>query len=147
MAKTRKKKSVIPFHVLPLDENGAHLIVDAAINGVKVKLLIDTGASKTVFDRKRMRVLMNQKRFKKIHGMSVGLGTDKMKSHHASLDKFSIGELVLENFHTVLLDLTIVNRSYSVLGIPPIDGVLGGDILNQFGGEINYGKKQLTLYG
>lgn len=146
MTKSRLRKSIIPFHLLPLDENGAHLIIDAAINDIKIKLLIDTGASKTVFDKKRMRMLMSKKRFKKNHALSVGLGTNKMKSHYAVLEKFSIGELVLENFQTVLLDLSIVNKSYTALGLSPIDGVLGGDILNEYGAEINFRKKQLLLF-
>ena len=146
MAKSRSKKTIIPFHIIPLDDNGAHLIVEAHIDNVKIKLLIDTGASKTVFDKKRMRTLMSKKRFKKNHALSVGLGTNKMKSHSVSLDKFSIGKLVLENFQTVLLDLSIVNKSYTALGLSPIDGVLGGDILNQYGGEINYAKKFLKLF-
>ena len=146
MAKSRLRKTIIPFHVLLLDEEGAHLIVDAAINDVRIKLLIDTGASKTVFDRRRMRALMRGKRFRKNHALSVGLGTSRMKSHYVVLEKFCIGELVMENFQTVLLDLSIVNKSYTALGLSPIDGVLGGDILNKYGAEINYRKKQLMLF-
>ena len=146
MTKSRSKKTIIPFHLIPLDEDGAHLIIDATINDIGIKLLIDTGASKTVFDRKRMRVLMSGKRFRKNHALSVGLGTSKMKSHYAVLEKFSIGELMLENFQTVLLDLSIVNKSYTALGLSPIDGVLGGDILNHYGAEINYKKKYLLLF-
>jgi predicted aspartyl protease len=146
MTKSRGRKTIIPFEVLSLEEDGAHLVVDAHINGAKVKLLIDTGASKTVFDRKRMRALMKKKKFHKHDGLSAGLGTSKMKSHFVELEKLSIGKLVLVNFTTVLLDLKIVNTSYAMLGLSPIDGVLGGDILNQFGGEINYRKKQLTLF-
>ena len=146
MTKSRLRKITVPFHLIPLDEDGAHLVVDATINDVRVKLLIDTGASKTVFDRKRIRALMSGKHFKKNHALSVGLGTNKMKSHFAVLEKLSIGELALENFPTVLLDLSIVNKSYSALGLSPIDGVLGGDILNQHGAEINYRKRQLLLF-
>ena len=146
MIKSRSRKTVVPFEVLSLEEDGAHIVIEAHINGVKVKLLIDTGASKTVFDRKRMRMLMSKRKFTKNHALSVGLGTNKMKSHFVELEKFSIGKLALENFKTVLLDLKIVNTSYAMLGLPPIDGVLGGDILNKFGGEINYRKKQITLF-
>ena len=146
MSKSRSNKTVVPFRLIPLDDDGAHLTVDAKINGTKIKLLIDTGASKTVFDRKRMRELMRKKKFHRNDGLSVGLGTSRMKRHFTELEKFSIGELVIENFKTVLLDLKIVNRSYALLRLPPIDGVLGGDILNQYRAEINYGKKVLILF-
>jgi len=146
MSKSPSKKTTVPIHLIHLDDDGTHLLVDAKINGTKISLLIDTGASKTVFDRKRMRTLMRKKKFQKNDGLSVGLGTNKMKSHFVELEKLSIGELVLENFKTVLLDLKIVNKSYAMLGLSPIDGVVGGDILNRFGAEINYRKKQLLLF-
>ena len=146
MIKSRLIKTIIPFQLIALDEDGAHIIVDASINDVRIKLLIDTGASKTVFDRRRMRALMSGKRFRKNHALSVGLGTSKMKSHYAVLEKFCIGELEIENFQTVLLDLSIVNKSYNVIGLSPIDGVLGGDILNKYNAEINYRKKQLLFF-
>lgn len=146
MSKSRSKKTIIPLHLLHLDDDGTHLLVDAKINGTKISLLIDTGASKTVFDRKRMKMHANKKRFEKNDGMSVGLGTSRMKSHFVTIEKFSIGECVLENFRTVLLDLSIVNKSYSMLGLAPIDGVLGGDIFRNHKAEINYRKKQLILF-
>jgi predicted aspartyl protease len=132
--------------MISLDDDGAHLIVDAKINGTKIRLLIDTGASKTVFDRKRIRALVKKKKFQKNDGLSVGLGTNKMKSHFVELEKFSIGDLTIENFRTVLLDLKIVNKSYSMFGLEPIDGVLGGDILKKNNAEINYGKQNLVLF-
>lgn len=146
MTKSRRKKIAVPIHQILLDDDGAHLIVEAKINETKIRLLIDTGASKTVFDRKRMRTLMRKKKFHKNDGLSVGLGTSKMKSHFVELDEFSIGELVIENFRTVLLDLKIVNKSYAMLGLEPIDGVLGGDILKKFSAEIYYGKQTLVLF-
>jgi len=138
-------KIIIPNTFLPLDEGGVHLLIDAVINGTAVKLLIDTGASKTVFDKKRIKKLSGKKRFKLHDSLSVGLGTSRMKSHIIVLENFSIGELTVNNFESVLLNLNNVNKSYQMLGLPAIDGVLGGDILLKHKAEINYGKKILTL--
>ena len=138
-------KIIVPLTFLPLDEGGVHLLIDASINDNPVKLLVDTGASKTVFDKKRIKKLFVKKRFKRHHSLSIGLGTSRMRSHIIKLEKFSIGELTINNFESVLLNLDNVNKSYQMLGLPAIEGVLGGDILQKHKAEIDYGKKILVL--
>lgn len=46
--------------------------------------------------------------------------------------------MLIENFEAVLLDLAHVNESYEKLGLTPIDGVLGGDVLYKYNAAINY---------
>ena len=138
-------KITVPLTFLPLDEGGVHLLIDATIDGNAIKLLVDTGASKTVFDKKRVKKLFGKKRFKRHHSLSIGLGTSRMRSHIIVLENFAIGELTINNFESVLLNLNNVNKSYHMLGLPVIDGVLGGDILQKHKAEIDYGKKVLVL--
>jgi predicted aspartyl protease len=138
-------KIIIPLTFLPLDEGGVHLLIDASINDNPVKLLVDTGASKTVFDKKRIKKIFGKKRFKRHPSLSIGLGTSRMRSHLIQIEKFSIGELIINNFESVLLNLNNVNKSYQMLGLPAIEGVLGGDILQKYKAEIDYGKKQMIL--
>lgn len=145
MDETSPGKITVPLTFLPLDEEGVHLLIDATINGNPIKLLVDTGASKTVFDKKSMKKLFGKKRFKRHNSLSIGLGTSRMKSHMIELENFSIGELRLYNFESVLLNLNNVNKSYQMLGLPAIDGVLGGDILKKYKAEINYGEKVLVF--
>lgn len=145
MSNNLADKITIPLTFLPLDEGGVHLLIDAMINGTAIKLLVDTGASKTVFDKKRIKKLFGGKRFKRHHSLSIGLGTSRMRSHIIELENFSIGELTINNFESVLLNLDNVNKSYKMLGLPAIDGVLGGDILQKHKAEIDYGKKQMVL--
>ena len=120
-------------------------MIDASINDHAVKMLVDTGASKTVFDKKRIKIILSKKRFKRHPSLSIGLGTSRMRSHIIELEKFSIGELLINNFESVLLNLNNVNKSYQMLGLPPIEGVLGGDVLQKHRAEIDYGKKVLVL--
>ena len=138
-------KIFVPITLLPLDEEGVHLLINASINDNPVKLLIDTGASKTVFDKKRIKKIFTRKRFKRHNSLSIGLGTSRMKSHIIEIEKLAIGELTIYNFESVLLNLDNVNKSYKMLGLPEIEGVLGGDILLKHKAEIDYGKKQMAL--
>ena len=52
----------------------------------------------------------------------------------------------LKNFEAAVLDLTTIKQAYSSLNLPPIIGVIGGDILNSHQAIINYRKLKLKLF-
>jgi predicted aspartyl protease len=137
----------IPIRLVSLEAEGFHLFVDAELNGKLANLLIDTGASKTVFDINRISkfVRKRKKSFESFEKLSTGLGTNTMKSHFTTVKKFGIGELIIENFQVILLDMAHVNQSYDTLGLKPIDGVLGSDLLMKHKAVIDYEKALLKL--
>lgn len=108
-------------------------------------MLIDTGASKTVFDKNRINNFVEETEFDLNDKLSTGLGTNTMESHIATIKEMSLGDITIANYKTILLDLGHVNHSYQQLSIKPIDGVIGSDILKEFRAVINFGKKVLKL--
>jgi len=138
----------IPLRLIPIEEDGVHVLVDAFINRKKANLLIDTGASKTVFDLSRIRRFMpdEETAFERSPHMSTGLGSSTIESHITSIKLFRIGEARIKNYPAVLLDLSHVNKSYEILGIPPIDGVIGSDLLKYLRAQINFLSESLKVY-
>ena len=124
---------------------GVHLIVKVKINNRIARLVLDTGASQTVLDSNRIDRFMQEKNFKKSDGHTSGIGSHKIQSHIVPVKKFQIGKITLLNMDLVLLDLVNVNTSYAMINEKPVDGVLGGDILNQLSATINYAKKEMSL--
>ncbi len=108
-------------------------------------VIIDTGASKTVFDKIRLEKYVSAKNFVKHESLSSGLGTNTMTSQLTTIKKLKIGDLVIDDYKTVLLDLSHVNKSYAQIGLKPVDGVLGSDILLTYHAVIDYDKKVLKL--
>lgn len=135
----------ISFKTLNIDNEGFHLILKIYINNKVAKVVLDTGASKTVFDNHRVRKYLNHSDFESNDKLSTGLGTNSMQSHTTSIKKLKIGDLEITNYKTVLLDLSHVNHSYEQIGFDPIDGVLGSDILVEYKAIIDYEKKVLKL--
>jgi len=135
----------IPVRFVKLEADGFHLFIEAELNGKRINMLVDTGASKTVFDINRIPkfVRKRKKTFESFETLSTGLGTNTMKSHFTKVKKFCISELTLEDYNAILLDMTHVNQSYKMLGMQAIDGVLGSDLLMQYKAVINY--KSLIL--
>jgi len=139
------KKTILPVQILLIEEDGIHLMIRATINHKKAWMLIDTGASKTVFDRKRFKEFENEKEFELNEKLSTGLGTNSMQTHSAVIRKIQFGELSVTNYKTILLDLSHVNESYKKLGLPVIEGVLGSDFMMQYDAVIDYKKKEMKL--
>jgi aspartyl protease len=137
--------TTIPFKVLDISGEGYHLMMKLYINNKVAHVIIDTGASKTVFDKTRLEKYVSAKTFEEHESLSSGLGTNTMTSQLTLIKKLKIGELVLDNYTTVLLDLSHVNQSYDQIGLKPVDGVLGCDILLKYNAVIDYEKKVLKL--
>lgn len=137
-------KTIIPIKVLKL-EDGFHLLVDLRVNGKPAKMLIDTGASKTVFDKGRSARFISPDVFEKHDKLSTGLGTSTMKSHLADIREMRLGKISVRDYKTVIIDLSHVNVAYGQLKQKPIDGVLGSDVLKKFRAIIDFGKKKLVL--
>ena len=144
---TRKKKHIIKLRLIRIDKAGCHLAVTAKIKRKSVRLVLDTGASQTVFDINRISDFIGHSDFEKIASLSSGLGTNTMESHLVFVPGFKIGTLEITDEKMVLLDLSHVNQSYEMMNLKPIDGVLGGDVLRRYEAVIDYGKKILILKG
>ncbi len=138
-------KTIIPVEIFPIEDDGYHLKVSITINGDTAIMILDTGASRTVFDEERVANFVNHQNIEEHDRLSTGLGTNTMESKKVKLDKIEIGEIVIENYQTAVLDLSHVNQSYEKLGIEPVDGVLGSDILVDYNAVIDYEKKELKL--
>jgi len=142
----KKKKYIIKLRVINIDKHGCQLTVPGKINGKKAHLIVDSGASLTVFDKNRIEKFLGHKKFEKAEGFSTGLGTNSMESHLVIVPGLSIGDFEIKDEKMVLLDLSHVNESYQVMKLKPVDGVIGGDILKRYKAVIDYGKKIITFY-
>ena len=135
----------VPIRFIEIEQSGVHIAVSGFVNGNLANILIDTGASQTVFDKNRIELFSKDSELEKADKLSKGLGTDSMEGYRFKINQFILGELVKEPFEVVALDLSHINASYAELNLVPIDMVLGGDFLNEFAAEIDYGASELRM--
>ena len=138
----------IPIKIIPIEEEGFHLMINAVINGQKANLLIDTGASRSVFDIEKIKKYIGEDQilFEKNEKLSTGLGTNTMESQSVIIDELKLGDLIIRNYQAVVLEMSHINQSYAKLNLPGIDGVMGGDLFYQYKVVIDYKRKSLKLY-
>jgi hypothetical protein len=135
----------IPLHTIDLQDDGYHLLVEVKIGRKRYKVVLDTGASKTVFDQTMLAQAHTNVNVQSTDRLSAGLGTLTMQSFTAVLPELKIGRLKLPDFEVAVLDLSTINQAYAQLNHPQVLGVLGGDILMRYNAVIDYGKQKMSL--
>lgn len=138
--------ATVPLILIPIEFDGYHVMVQGAINHKPANLLIDTGASRSVFDQDGIRHYLHSVEFENNERLSTGLGTNTMPTMVTTIGSISIGDFEVRNYQAILIDLVHVHQSYQELDLPKIDGVIGGDILLKHKAVINYKNKTLKLY-
>ncbi len=135
----------IPLEFIDMKGDGFHLAIQIHINSKPARFILDTGASRTVFDVNRIDRFMKDAELIPNEQLSTGLGTSDMESNIVMIDSFVLEDLHVYDYQTVAIDMSHINQTYEMLEMPLIDGVLGGDILSDFKAVIDYEKAILKL--
>jgi len=137
--------SEIPLILLNLQDDGFHLLVEVIVFDRHFKAVLDTGASKTVFDKTIMEKYIDAELLKPSDQLSTGLGTNTMASHTLTIPDLQMGGLHLKNYEVAVLDLSTINFAYEQLEHEPVIGVIGGDLLHEYEAVIDYKRIVLNL--
>ena len=139
-------KHRIPIVILPLEAEGCHLLLEARWHKRKLRLVLDTGASKTVFDNHMLLAFFPTLELIRSEQQSAGLGTAAMESHLFDLEGLRLGKCRIQGLQAAALDLSHILNSYEDMGHGPIHGILGGDVLWKYGAKIDYRKQIMHLH-
>lgn len=142
---TRRKFTSIPLEISTIKEDGYHIFVNISIKDIPVRMLLDTGASRTVFDTDSIKKTVNGIEMEENEDKATGLGTNTVENFVAIIDYFKIGDLELNDLQVGVMDLKHVNISYNNIHILPVGGVLGSDLLVRYNGIIDLKKRELLL--
>lgn len=135
----------IPMQIVDIAGDGYHALIQGGVNGKEARFLIDTGASRTVFDPAAITRFIETPSFSAKQGPSVGVGGSDLECSTFIIDTLSIGDIAIHNYEAVALDLSNVHETYKELGLPVIDGIIGGDLLVRLKATINYRLKKIRL--
>ncbi|MDQ3192649.1 MAG: retroviral-like aspartic protease family protein [Bacteroidota bacterium] len=138
-------KIKVPLNIVFIEDEGFHPHIDVEINAIAAVMLVDTGASKTVFNSQSIGNYIIDLQTSVHDKLTTGLGTNSMISHKTIVNSITIGKIEILNYDAVLIDLSHVNNSYEELGLPQIIGVLGSDLLMKYKSVIDFNKKELIF--
>lgn len=134
----------IPLKLVNLQDDGFHLLAKIKMFNLNHWMVIDTGASRTVFDKTIIQNHLSEfvQVSDEINAATLFSSTTTIQ---AEIPEIKIGKLKLSNYNTVAFDLQSVSDTYLQFGYPAIAGIIGGDILWKHKAIIDYDKLEITL--
>lgn len=139
----------VPLKLINLQDDGFHLLVEIVVFGETHFAVLDTGASRSVFDKALIERHLPQEDIETVNSEEDHTATTLFSTSstaQATLPKFKMGRLKIKNYQAIGLDLASVNETYQYLGHPLIAGIIGGDILFEYKARINYKSLVMKLY-
>ena len=132
------KKNSISFQLL-----NNLIVIPVDVNGMELLFLLDTGVDKTILfnleTKRSPRVIETGK--VKLHGLGEGSAIEAIKSRNNTI---RIDQVVGK--HQIIYVLQDVQFELSAkMGID-INGIIGGDLFNDFVVKVNYTTKRITFY-
>jgi predicted aspartyl protease len=129
----------IPMHV----SDGFNLYVDGSVNGLKAKLMVDTGAFATLLHTRFVRRMKIPLRDTPLSSSGVNLKQRGVQI--ATISRLSIGSMDLERKDVGVINLEGLIHGGLLNASPPVVGLLGSEILRRYHGIIDFGTKSLYL--
>ncbi|MFI5231868.1 MAG: aspartyl protease family protein [Gemmatimonadales bacterium] len=133
------------FVAVPLHPNAVgHFELAAEVNGHAARLVLDTGASQTVFataSAERLGLLTTPSAVR-----ASGVASDHATAT-TTVAELRLGTARLQDLAARTFDLGHINRALAAKGAPAIDGAIGGDVLRPTEAVIDYARATLYLRG
>lgn len=136
-------KIKIPLEIVEIDANSYHIFLSAVINDVNRDILIDTGASRTVFNQEYMSATTN---IEADEVVSSGLGPGKIDTTVGLMKNFLIGDHEWHDVKAIFMDFSHINELYQQISNKQIAGLIGGDFLYSTKARIDYRKSEIIFF-
>ena len=119
-----------------------HYLMEAKINGIKGKFILDTGASNSCICtslENKFKVISKESKEKASSATSQMTHTKISKSNAIQIGKWE------DKINLITFDMSHINNALSEKKINPIDGIIGADILKKSKAILNYKSNKLYL--
>jgi hypothetical protein len=138
---------VIPVEVIELEEENYHLLVKSELpDGSVGNWVIDTGASRSVFDSSLSGFYHKAKSGQDDELFSVGLDDNPFEVETGEIISVRFGDFIVRKFNVALLGFDHINKQYEKYCSEKICGLIGGDFLWKYKALIDYKKKEMRLF-
>ena len=134
-----KKENKVGF----LLTNSNHILIECEINYISGIFIIDTGASNSCINY--LSASKFNVEFEKSNETASSATNEINETYFSKNNKLKIGDFQKNDFDLVLFDMTFINNSLKEKGVSDVDGIIGGDILNELNVCISYKKKEISL--
>jgi len=135
---------MVKMDKIKLSDGGIHLILKVIVDEMPLHFILDTGASHSVMDIIWAREHLKEDEIVFTKEPAHGIGSS-MEVYKAILEKMEFGDLLMKKRGVALIDFSGINAVYKKEGYDEVQGILGGDILNDYNALIDYKKSTLAF--
>ncbi len=139
------KKYNIPLKICSIDGGGSHILIKASINKIKCFLLIDTGASNSVFDPNSNAFEDTDFEDVENNNQSSGFNSKIENLSTGHIKSLNIGYFRSSETNAIFTSLDYINQLYKSLKLPSISGIIGCDFLIKHKAIIDLSKDIMIL--
>ena len=144
MASLKKHLLKKGYTAIPLRRtNTEHFEVDANLNGVAGRFILDTGASNTCVGFEGIETFRLQSETSEIK--AAGAGAVDMETLISTKNTLEVAGWKKKKLKIVLFDLSHVNQALTAHKAIAVDGIIGADVLRKGKAIIDYKKSRLFL--
>src|SRR5438477_3544288 len=108
----------LPLDIVDIREEGYHVFLDIRVNNKPARMLLDTGASHTVFDIEMLKKVHTGIELHENEDKATGLGSNSVQNFIAEISLLNLGGLRIADYQVGVMDLSHVNERYSHFGLP-----------------------------
>ena len=119
-----------------------HYMIDAKINGIQGRFILDTGASNSCICTSledKFKMISEDSKEKASSANSEMTNTKISKRNVIQIGKWN------SNTSLITFNMSHINNALSQKKIPPIDGIIGADILKKSKAILDYKSNKLYL--
>lgn len=138
-------KIKIPIQLVELEEQNYHILVRSQFSDETIGIwVIDTGASKTVFDKNLTQYYTElEGEHEELH--TAGISEQTLETSLGVLELLRFGKREMKSLKVALIDLSHINELYKKAANLQLCGLIGSDFLLKHNAVIDYRKRELVL--
>jgi hypothetical protein len=133
---------MVKLHLTELSDGGIHLSLHVEIDSIKLRFVLDTGASHSVLDVEWAKENLPKNEINLIDDPAQGIGSS-VEVHKAVVSEMKIADLTIKDKMLAMINFDGINSVYEREGIEKVHGILGGDILHEYDAIIDY--KEMSI--
>ena len=136
----------IPIEIIRIENEGYHLVIQGKINRKVSNLIIDTGASKSVFNSSLSGIKKGESSYLNQTDLdTTSLLSDEIPSVSGIIKEFQVGSLRIYNYKVTFIDIDYINKLYHDSVGKTIAGLIGNDLLIKHQAIIDISNSTLVL--
>jgi hypothetical protein len=133
----------IRFEIIELEAKTYHPLIKAEFTGLEEYWwVIDTGASKSVFDSSLTEHYLNNE---DESVMATGLGKEVVETNSGTIAELKLGGLNFGPLKVALVDFEHINNEYAKFSDKKIAGLIGCDFLYSRNAILDFEQVKITL--